>query len=96
MNKGHDSQCYVGIHNEIDGAMTYTAKIIRDAWVFGIIEESEACEGAFPGDRGSLDEGKPGVGKIRLSGAQSPRRVAGAFYAYTIAVPDNSFSPSRG
>jgi len=36
---------YVGIDNEINGGMTDTAKIIRDAWVFGIIPESETCEG---------------------------------------------------
>lgn len=36
---------YVGINNEINGGMTSIAKIIRDAWVFGLIEESETCEG---------------------------------------------------
>lgn len=36
---------YVGVNNEIDGGMTSIAKIIRDAWVFGIIEETETCEG---------------------------------------------------
>lgn len=36
---------YVGIHNDINGGMTDTGKIIRDAWVFGIIPESESCEG---------------------------------------------------
>lgn len=36
---------YVGVHNDINGGMTDTAKIIRDAWVFGLIPESETCEG---------------------------------------------------
>lgn len=36
---------YVGITKDINGGMTDTAKIIRDAWVFGIIPESETCEG---------------------------------------------------
>ena len=36
---------YVGIQNEIDGGMTAIAKMIRDAWVFSVIEESETCEG---------------------------------------------------
>jgi len=40
---------YVGIDNEINGGMTDTAKIIRDAWVFGIIPESETCEGWLAG-----------------------------------------------
>lgn len=36
---------YVGIDKEINGGMTTIAKIIRDAWVFDLIEESETCEG---------------------------------------------------
>lgn len=36
---------YVGIDNEINGGMTDTGKIIRDAWVFGLIPETETCEG---------------------------------------------------
>lgn len=36
---------YVGIDKEINGGMTTIGKIIRDAWVFGIIEETETCEG---------------------------------------------------
>ena len=36
---------YVGINNEIESGMTPIANIIRDAWVFGIIEETETCEG---------------------------------------------------
>ena len=36
---------YVGINNELYGGMTTIGKIIRDAWVFGLIEETETCEG---------------------------------------------------
>jgi hypothetical protein len=36
---------YVGINNEIHGGMTTIGKIIRDAWVFGLIPETETCEG---------------------------------------------------
>jgi hypothetical protein len=36
---------YVGIDKEAKGAMTPTGNIIRDAWVFGIIPESETCAG---------------------------------------------------
>ena len=36
---------YVGIQNDLKGGMTDTGKIIRDAWVFGIIPETETCEG---------------------------------------------------
>lgn len=36
---------YVGIKNEINGGMTTIGKIIRDAWVFGLLPESETCEG---------------------------------------------------
>ena len=36
---------YVGVQNEVNGGMTTIGKIIRDAWVFGLIEETETCEG---------------------------------------------------
>jgi len=36
---------YVGIDNDIHGGMTTIGKIIRDAWVFGLLPESETCEG---------------------------------------------------
>ncbi|MGB1110303.1 MAG: hypothetical protein ACPG4N_08100 [Gammaproteobacteria bacterium] len=36
---------YFGIHNDPYGAMNPTGNIIRDAWVFGIIPETETCEG---------------------------------------------------
>ncbi len=39
------AQTYVGIDNEINGGMTSIGKIIRDAWVFGLIPETETCEG---------------------------------------------------
>jgi hypothetical protein len=36
---------YVGINNDIYGGMTTIGKIIRDAWVFGLIPEDQTCEG---------------------------------------------------
>lgn len=39
------SEKYVGIDKEIDGGMTATGRIVRDAWAFGLIPESETCEG---------------------------------------------------
>jgi len=39
---------YVGIDNDLNSGMTDTGKIIRDAWVFGLIPESETCEGWLP------------------------------------------------
>ncbi len=36
---------YVGIDNDINGGMTTIGKLIRDAWVFGLIPETETCEG---------------------------------------------------
>ena len=35
---------YIGIDKEINGGMTTIGKIIRDGWVFGLIEETETCE----------------------------------------------------
>lgn len=36
---------YVGIDNDVNGGMTTIGKIIRDAWVFGLLEETETCKG---------------------------------------------------
>ena len=36
---------YVGIDKDINGGMTQIGKIIRDAWVFELLDESETCEG---------------------------------------------------
>ena len=48
---------YVGLQNEVNGGMTTIGKIIRDAWVFGLIEESETCEGwNFAGIDALLDK----------------------------------------
>jgi len=36
---------YVGIQNDMYGGMTDTGKIVRDAWIFELIPETETCEG---------------------------------------------------
>jgi hypothetical protein len=36
---------YMGIDKDPHGAMNPTGNIIRDAWVFGIIPETETCAG---------------------------------------------------
>ena len=36
---------YVGINNDLNGGMTTIGKIIRDAWVFGLLPETETCQG---------------------------------------------------
>ena len=36
---------FEGIDKAPDGGMTPTGNIIRDAWVFGIIPETETCAG---------------------------------------------------
>lgn len=38
-------QTYVGVHNDLNGGMTALGKLVRDAWVFGVLEETESCEG---------------------------------------------------
>ena len=40
----HDRR-YVGIDQDPKGGMTPTGNIIRDAWVFGLIPETETCAG---------------------------------------------------
>lgn len=44
---------YVGIHDDAYGGMTDIGQIIRDAWVFGILPETETCSGW---DYGRLEE----------------------------------------
>jgi len=40
-----DTMKYVGIFNDEFGGMTDMGRIIRDAWVFEILPETETCEG---------------------------------------------------
>lgn len=48
---------YVGINKEVNGGMTAIGKIIRDAWVFGLLDETETCEGwNFAGIDALLDK----------------------------------------
>ena len=39
---------YSGIDKDPKGAMNPTGNIIRDAWVFGLIPETQTCEGEAP------------------------------------------------
>ena len=41
----HDIRTYAGIDNDTYGGMSPQGTIIRDAWVFGIIPETEQCKG---------------------------------------------------
>lgn len=43
--RASESKKYIGILNDQFGGMTDAGKIIRDAWVFGFIPETETCEG---------------------------------------------------
>ncbi len=36
---------YVGVDKDLQGGMTSIGKVVRDAWVFELIPESETCEG---------------------------------------------------
>jgi len=48
---------YVGIDNDINGGMTTIGKLIRDAWVFELIPETETCKGwNFAGIDALLDK----------------------------------------
>ena len=38
-------QTYVGVEQDTNAGMTHIGRVIRDAWVFGIIDESEDCSG---------------------------------------------------
>lgn len=48
---------YVGIHNDVNGGMTTIGKLVRDAKVFGLIDDKETCEGwNFAGIDALLDK----------------------------------------
>ena len=40
-----NTKTYPGIDQDPNGAMNPTGNIVRDAWVFGIIPETETCAG---------------------------------------------------
>ena len=41
-------QRYVGIHDDAFGGMTHLGLVVKDAWVFGLIPQSETCAGWTP------------------------------------------------
>ena len=45
MHRTKEQYKYVGIYNDQNGGMTDTGKVIRDAWIFDLIPETETCEG---------------------------------------------------
>lgn len=45
-----DIKTYMGIDKDPTGAIHATGNIIRDAWVFGLLPESETCAG-WPAQR---------------------------------------------
>lgn len=36
---------YAGIDNDEKSGLTHLGRVVRDAWVFGILPETETCEG---------------------------------------------------
>jgi len=48
---------YIGVDKDVNGGMTTIGKLIRDAWVFGLLPETETCEGwNFAGIDALLDK----------------------------------------
>lgn len=39
---------YAGLFDDEYGGMTYLGQIVKDAWVFGVIPETETCKGWTP------------------------------------------------
>jgi hypothetical protein len=50
------TKTYAGIDHEEHHGMTMTGRIIRDAWVFGILPEGDGFAGKHAGDLQNLDE----------------------------------------
>jgi hypothetical protein len=49
-------QNYVGIYDDEYGGMTHVGQIVMDAWLFGLIPETETCDGWTPGQMQALYE----------------------------------------
>lgn len=45
MSADRRRKTYVGIHKDEFGGMTPTGAIVKDAWIFRLIPESETCAG---------------------------------------------------
>ena len=45
MNRPNKPKPYPGLENDMNGGMTTVGKVIRDAWLFDILPESETCAG---------------------------------------------------
>lgn len=38
-------QTYIGIDHDTNAGLTHLGRLVRDAWVFGILPETETCAG---------------------------------------------------
>ena len=45
MNRPNTHKIYPGLDHDMNGGMTTIGRVIRDAWLFDILAESETCEG---------------------------------------------------
>ena len=45
MRRPTGPKTYAGLEHDINGGMTMIGKIIRDAWIFEILPETETCDG---------------------------------------------------
>ena len=45
MRQTQSQKTYIGVHEDLKDGITPTGNIVRDAWVFGLIPESEDCKG---------------------------------------------------
>ena len=45
MIRSNASKIYPGLDHDANGGMTAIGKMIRDAWLFGLLPETETCEG---------------------------------------------------
>jgi len=67
---------YVGVDNDMNGGMTTIGKLVRDAKVFGLIDDSETCEGwRFAGIDALLDKVNIEWDKYGCSVSQLPKEL---------------------
>ena len=67
---------YIGVDNDVNGGMTTIGKLVRDAKVFGLIDDSETCQGwNFAGVDALLDKVNKEWDKYGCLASQLPEEL---------------------
>jgi len=75
---------YAGLHNDQNGGMTHWGQMVKDAWVFGLIPDTEDCAGWTDGQLQVLYEKIWGrMGKVCASAEPPASGTTTTLYTHT-------------